>query len=570
MTQAQTTTRTQSPEAVTGVQLAQGIGHRPTKGFWGEAWDYVVRRPGAIFGLAWLGVIAFFAVFAPVIASGHPIMVRGLGEGGRTTWPLFASLTATDWMLLIGTVFGTVWLLVPAGVDRSTRLGVLVVLAIQAGLAVVIVGGIEAAVTGRDVSDAVRKLEQAWIFPYLVSAVVALLTGAATFWFVPFESIMARLGAVGATALVVGVVTTATWGGAIPRFDYNRRQAAGEISAIRTLIPLSPQQGDTTLNLRPPGSNLLEPAIRRITQSTLVKARVKALEPDVVGPGDPLALVPLDGEILELAEREIRSQSEILPRSPDSIVEGLHAAGLTSVADLASWLHDVPVDRFYLGTDSLGQDVLSQMMHACRLSISIGLVSTAIAVAIGVTVGALMGYFGGWVDLVLYRVVEVFMAIPVLFLLIVAAAVLPRNTYVMMIIIGCVSWTGSARFVRAEFYKLRNQDFVQSARAVGLPLRSILFKHMLPNGVTPVLVDSSFAIAAAILAEAVLSYLGLGPANQASWGRLLSDATNQVGDFIWWLAIFPGAAIFLTVLSYNLIGEALRDAIDPKLKKARV
>jgi peptide/nickel transport system permease protein len=210
------------------------------------------------------------------------------------------------------------------------------------------------------------------------------------------------------------------------------------------------------------------------------------------------------------------------------------------------------------------------MLHACRLSISIGLVSTSIAVVIGVTIGALMGYFGGWVDLALYRVVEVFMAIPVLFLLIVAAAVLPRNTYVMMAIIGCVTWTGAARFTRAEFLKLRSQDFVQSARAVGLPLRSILFKHMLPNGVTPVLVDMSFAIAAAILIETALNYLGLGPEGQASWGKLLSSATGQTGTFLWWLAIFPGFAIFLTVLSYNLIGEALRDAIDPKLKKARV
>lgn len=162
------------------------------------------------------------------------------------------------------------------------------------------------------------------------------------------------------------------------------------------------------------------------------------------------------------------------------------------------------------------------------------------------------------------------MAIPLLFLLIVAAAVLPRNTYVMMAIIGCVTWTGSARFIRAEFYKLRNQDFVQSARAVGLPLRSVLFKHMLPNGVTPVLVESSFLIAAAILIEAILSFLGLGPAGQASWGTLLSNASGETSDFLWWLAIFPGGAIFLTTMAYNLIGEALRDAIDPKLKKARV
>lgn len=140
----------------------------------------------------------------------------------------------------------------------------------------------------------------------------------------------------------------------------------------------------------------------------------------------------------------------------------------------------------------------------------------------------------------------------------------------LMAIIGCFTWTGMARFTRAEFMKLRTQDFVQSAKSVGLPLRSVLFKHMLPNGVAPVLVDTSFAVAAAITVEAVLSYLSLGPIDQASWGRLLSSATNSEGQFKWWLAVFPGAAIFLTVLSYNLLGEALRDAIDPKLKKARV
>lgn len=226
--------------------------------------------------------------------------------------------------------------------------------------------------------------------------------------------------------------------------------------------------------------------------------------------------------------------------------------------------------RYMLGTDSQGQDVLSQLLHACRLSVSIGLVSTGIAIAIGVTIGALMGYFGGWVDLLLYRVVEIFMALPVLFLLIVAAAVLPKSPYVMMVVIGCVSWTGAARFTRAEFMRLRNQDFVQAAKACGLPLRSILFRHMLPNGVTPVLVDASFTIAAAIIVEATLSYLGLGPEEQASWGKLLSDSASNVGVILWWMAIFPGAAIFLTALSYNLLGEALRDAIDPKLKKARV
>ena len=224
--------------------------------------------------------------------------------------------------------------------------------------------------------------------------------------------------------------------------------------------------------------------------------------------------------------------------------------------------------RVLLGTDALGGDVLSQMLWACRLSISIGLVSTGISVIIGVTMGAIMGYFGGKVDMILFRVVEIFMAVPVLFLLIVAAGVLPRDTYVMMAIIGCFSWTGAARFTRAEFMKLRNQDFVQAAKATGLPLRAILFRHMLPNGVTPVLVDASFAIAAAISIEATLSYLGLGPDGQASWGKLLSSATAATGTFVWWLAVFPGLAIFLSVLSYNMLGEAMRDAIDPKLRKA--
>jgi peptide/nickel transport system permease protein len=244
----------------------------------------------------------------------------------------------------------------------------------------------------------------------------------------------------------------------------------------------------------------------------------------------------------------------------------------TRVADIPSMAEyrDTPFGerRLLLGSDALGGDVLSQLLWACRLSISIGFVSTGISVLIGVTLGAVMGYFGGKVDFFLFRLVEIFMAVPVLFLLIVAAGVLPRNTYVMMAIIGCFSWTGAARFTRAEFLKLRGQDFVQAARATGLPVSKILFRHMLPNGVTPVLVDASFAIAAAISVEATLSYLGLGPDGQASWGKLLSSATAATGTFVWWLAVFPGAAIFLSVLSYNLLGEAMRDAIDPKLRKA--
>jgi peptide/nickel transport system permease protein len=136
-----------------------------------------------------------------------------------------------------------------------------------------------------------------------------------------------------------------------------------------------------------------------------------------------------------------------------------------------------------------------------------------------------------------------------------------------MAIIGFTSWTGHARYIRAEFFRLRKQDFVQAAIACGLPLRSVLFKHMLPNGVAPVLVSASFGIASAILSETFLSFLGIGLIEEPSWGGLLKQALGDTGKFAWWIATFPGLAIFLTVFSYNLIGEALRDAIDPHTQR---
>jgi len=221
----------------------------------------------------------------------------------------------------------------------------------------------------------------------------------------------------------------------------------------------------------------------------------------------------------------------------------------------------------WLGTEATGSDVLSQMIHACRIALAIGFISTGIAVFIGIVIGGLMGYFSRLVDLLGMRLVEVFEAIPVLFLLLAFIAFFGRDDrmfYIMMVIIGFTSWTGYARFTRAEFLRLRQQDYVTAARAMGLPLRSILFRHMLPNGVSPVLVTASFGVASAILYESTLSFLGLGLVNEPSWGRLLNQATTASGGFHWWIATFPGLAIFLTVFAYNLIGEAMRDVIDPK------
>lgn len=489
----------QAPEAVTGVQLMQGIGVSQARGFWAEAWSYVLKRRAAVVALGWLGIVAFFAVFGPIIANGHPIVMWDEATGKRS-FPLRESLEAVDLAVMIGAAVGLVFIFAVPWSRRSRRLGIVLWGATLIGLLLLIVGLLQSQLGQRDLAEWARALKQRsnlrYEAPLAAGAIVAVIG-----LLVPFFRFSIRVPVV-IIAIAIGVyATSAAWTRpAIQVFDFQQREARGEIRAVYTLIPWSPTQGFSALNRMPPMTTL--------------------------------------GEGLNLPE-------------------GTVGANRT----------------FILGTDALGQDVLAQVLTASRLAISIGLVSTGIAVLIGVTLGALMGYFGGWVDLVLYRVVEVFMAVPLLFLLIVAAAVLPdelRSTYVMMAIIGCFTWTGAARFTRAEFMKLRNQDFVQSAKSVGLPLRSILFKHMLPNGVTPVLVDASFAIAAAITIEATLSYLGLGPVGQPSWGKVLSYATNSEGEFKWWLAVFPGVAIFLTVLSYNIIGEALRDAIDPKLKKARV
>jgi peptide/nickel transport system permease protein len=220
----------------------------------------------------------------------------------------------------------------------------------------------------------------------------------------------------------------------------------------------------------------------------------------------------------------------------------------------------------WFGTEMNGADVLSRMIYASRIALGIGFVATGIAMLIGILVGGLMGYFSGFLDIIGMRLVEIFESVPTLFLLLTFVAFFGRSLYIMMVIIGITSWPIYARYLRAEFLKLREQEFVQAAIASGAPLSAILFRHMLPNGIAPVLVAASFGVASAILAEATLSFLGLGLVDEPSWGQMLNQAV-QSSTFNWWMAAFPGGAIFLTVFSYNLIGEALRDAIDPFLNE---
>jgi peptide/nickel transport system permease protein len=227
-----------------------------------------------------------------------------------------------------------------------------------------------------------------------------------------------------------------------------------------------------------------------------------------------------------------------------------------------------PGVRHWAGTDTDGADMMSMMLHASRIALSIGFLATAISLVIGVTFGAVIGYYVGAVDLIGMRIIEIVDSIPGLFLLIsITAFIQDRNIYVMMAAIGAISWTQYARFVRAEFFTLRKLDYVQAAVAAGLPKRIILFRHMLANALTPILVSSTFGVASAILYESTLSFLGIGLVDESSWGSLLDQARASGAGFIWWIALFPGMAIFLTVFAYNLVGEAIRDALDPKLRK---
>lgn len=247
----------------------------------------------------------------------------------------------------------------------------------------------------------------------------------------------------------------------------------------------------------------------------------------------------------------------LIPYAPTDYLRDLGSKGLEAPMSTVGQVH-------LMGTEENGADVFSRMIHASRISLSIGLIASGIALIIGVVVGGLMGYFSGIVDILGMRLVEIFEDIPTLFLLLTFVAFFGRSLYMMMVIIGVTSWSGYARYVRTEFLKLRKQDYVQAAVVSGLPLGSILFRHMLPNGVAPLLVALSFGVAGAILSEATLSFLGLGVVDAPSWGQMLDQAVKS-STFNWWMAVFPGGAIFMTVFSYNLIGEAFRDAIDPKL-----
>ena len=228
-------------------------------------------------------------------------------------------------------------------------------------------------------------------------------------------------------------------------------------------------------------------------------------------------------------------------------------------------LFEPPSLEHLCGTDDLGRDVFSRMVYGARISLSVGFVAVGIATVVGLIIGAIAGYFGGWVDNVLMRFVELMMTIPTFFLILAVIAMLEPSIYNIMIVIGLTGWMGVARLVRAEFLSLKEREFVAAARAIGVPDAFIIIKHILPNAMSPVLVSATLGVAGAILTESALSFLGIGvQPPTASWGNILTLGKDNI-EFAWWLSVFPGLAILITVMGYNLLGEGIRDALDPRL-----
>ncbi|NNM35147.1 MAG: ABC transporter permease [Gemmatimonadetes bacterium] len=223
---------------------------------------------------------------------------------------------------------------------------------------------------------------------------------------------------------------------------------------------------------------------------------------------------------------------------------------------------------FWLGSDGLGRDVLSRLLYGARISLLVGFAAIAVGGSIGILAGLVSGYFGGWVDDVIMRIGDIQLAFPFILLAILFLVVLGSGVWNLILVLGIGQWVTYARIVRADTLSLREKEFVEAARALGDSTASIIFRTILPNILAPLTVIASFNVASVILSEAALSFLGLGvPPSVPTWGSMLAESRDTLVANKWWLAVFPGVAIMLTVLSFNILGDWLRDFLDPRLRE---
>lgn len=225
-----------------------------------------------------------------------------------------------------------------------------------------------------------------------------------------------------------------------------------------------------------------------------------------------------------------------------------------------------PSASYPFGTDDLGRDIFKLVMYGSKISLAVGFSAVLISSSIGILIGAISGYYGGRVEDILMRMTDMLLIIPNFFLILIVVALFGSSIRNIVLIVGLTTWPGTARLLRSAFLSIREQDFVQAARVVGVSNLGIIFRHILPNAIYPVIVNSSLQVGSTVLMEAGLSFLGLGDPSMVSWGRMLGTAQLYVRR-AWWMAAFPGAAIFLTVMAFNLVGDGLNDALNPRLRE---
>lgn len=559
-------------------------------------------RTGAAIGGIWILITAILAAWAPFIANSRPFAWQLQdAESGQWVWqfPLFQLLTPQDVMFALG-------FLLAAGCAACYRAGGKMFWVWLAGICSVFVASMffhlinDLGATAQAVDTAVKKLEADPTSGTLQQAVSGAKWALAGWWllwasiglFVAglFALSIARLakhlpcliGSLAVSAVILlGLLLVPSLRVEPPKLDEiptteSYRVALAEGMAKQAYfapIPYSPDdtlkdQSETgagkigvTNKTRPPGTHPTSEDIANEMQFQAGSLYGGMRLQNLVGKdGQPVPQPKTPKEARAVAELMWQAYQQSDGFVPAFAKEDRQRA--TAMLDGMAQIES-QTRLHMMGTTISGQDLASRMVHGSRIALYIGFISTGIAIFIGIFVGGLLGYFAGWVDLIGLRLVEIFASIPVIMLLIMIVAFYGRSLVLMMVVIGLTGWVGYAYFVRAEFLKLRKMDYVMAARASGTPLYLILFKHMLPNGVAPVLVGASFGIAGGIMTEATLSFLGLGLENEPSWGQMLNQA-RETGKFAWWLAIFPGLGIFLTVFAYNLIGEALRDVIDPR------
>lgn len=226
-----------------------------------------------------------------------------------------------------------------------------------------------------------------------------------------------------------------------------------------------------------------------------------------------------------------------------------------------------PNGEHFFGTDVYGRDIFSRVIYGARISLVIALISTTISVIIGVFFGACAGYFGGWVDSLVSWLINVIYSFPFLLFIIAVVAYLPPSMGLTFVAIGCVNWMRYARLIRGQFLSLREKEFVEAAKALGANDFAIMFRHLLPNALSPIIVNATLGMGGIIILEASLTFLGFGTQPPTpSWGNMISEGQKWLSSGQWWWSVFPGIAICLTVLGFNLLGDGLRDALDPRMK----